>query len=110
MALARTFRHTVFVWLRPEVSDDEFTTILTKLQALRQNSELRLLSYSGGQDEKLAEGNPSFVISAEFASVEDYKHYAQHPAHQEFLTYFKSLMVPDRPPIRAQYWVNHFIN
>ena len=38
-------------------------------------------AYHFGADLGLAEGNADFAIVADFASVEDWRSYVQHPAH-----------------------------
>ncbi|KAL1507324.1 hypothetical protein AB1Y20_008170 [Prymnesium parvum] len=81
-------RHVVMLKLKQDAAEED------KLRMVRELSSLKdvipeIKSFHCGLDAGLAEGNHDFVLTADFASPEDYKAYATHPAHvaviQEFI-------------------------
>lgn len=77
-------RHCVTLTFTPESTDDQVAAIEAGLAGL-PGAIPEIRSYSFGRDLGLAEGNGSFVVVADFATVEDYLVYRDHPAHQKVI-------------------------
>jgi len=75
-----SFRHVVMMRWADGVTEAQLTALIEGLSRLPgQIPEIR--HYTFGRDAGLNEGNHDFVIVAEFADVEDYKVYRDHPDH-----------------------------
>ena len=68
----------------------ETTTVEQKDALLAGLSQLpgqisHIRSFSVGLDARVAEGNFDVVVIVDFDSADDYRAYAAHPAHREFV-------------------------
>lgn len=100
---SKFLRHTVFVWLKEDVSKSQVETLTSKFMALKREPGLDFLRYHAGPDLKLKPDQPDYVISGDFGSLEAYQTYATHPAHQAVVEFLKPLTT--RPSVRAQIWI-----
>src|SRR5438874_108708 len=75
-----SFRHVVMMRWAEAATEAQLEALIEGLGRLPgQIPQIR--HYTFGRDAGLAEGNYDFVIVAEFADVEDYKVYRDHPDH-----------------------------
>jgi hypothetical protein len=87
-----TFRHVVMFRWADGIDPAHPATALAALAALPTQIP-GILRYEHGPDAGVNEGNFDFVLVADFASVDDYLVYRDHPAHQQFLaTYIKGFI------------------
>ena len=76
--------HLVLFRLRDDADDEAAAAILDGLAALPgQIPEIR--SYRFGRDLDLVDGTWDIGLAAEFDSVDDWRTYRDHPAHQAFI-------------------------
>ncbi len=78
-------RHVVLVRLKDDAVDGTREMLLEELSRLPDLIP-DISSYSFGTDLGLAEGNYDLGIVAEFADAAALRRYAEHPAHQEFVS------------------------
>jgi len=77
-------RHVVCLTWSETATPDAVAAVLDGLRALpAQIPEIR--AYSVGPDLALAAGNADLAIVADFDTVEDWRTYQQHPAHQQVI-------------------------
>ena len=105
----RHLRHSVFLFFNEKVTPSDLETFTGLLRQFSKHPDLSkvFVRYEFGPDIKLASGQPDFVISADFASLEDYQFYADHPDH---LAIIEKEIKPrlGKPPVRAQFWLSAF--
>lgn len=77
-------RHVVTHTYKPETTDEQLAAIVDALRALPAQIDA-IAGYEVGLDAGLADGNATLAIVADFASVEDYETYRDHPAHQQVI-------------------------
>lgn len=102
---SQVLRHTVFLTLKESVGGEELERLRLAVKEFSTNPAIKHLSYQFGPDLRLAPNQPTFVISADFASLEDYQAYAIHPDH---LRLIEEEIKPrlGQPPVRAQFWAS----
>jgi hypothetical protein len=83
-------RHIVTLTFRDDTTDDQIHEIVEALRRLPSQID-EIESYVVGTDLELADGNAHLGIVADFASVEAYEVYRDHPAHHAVIT---QLFVP----------------
>ena len=77
-------RHVVtFVW-NDDVDDEHVAAVAAGLDRLVATLPT-IDNYRHGRDLGLGEGNADYVIVGDFASVDDYIAYRDHPDHQAFI-------------------------
>jgi endonuclease/exonuclease/phosphatase family metal-dependent hydrolase len=73
-------RHiAMFTWA-DDTTDEQVASIAGALEALPAIIP-EIVRYTVGANLALTEGNADFVVVGDFASEEDYRTYASHPAH-----------------------------
>lgn len=78
------FRHVVMFRWNDTVDDDQLTAITAALTTL-PGLIPEIAEYRFGADAGLNEGNFDFTVVADFASVDDYLVYRDHPAHRAMI-------------------------
>lgn len=83
MALGR-FRHVVMFRWEDTVDDEQVAAIRAGLSTL-PGLIPQIADYRFGGDAGVNEGNFDFVVVADFASVDDYLVYRDHPDHRALI-------------------------
>lgn len=78
------FRHVVMFRWNDEVTDEQLVATSAALDALPAAIE-QIVEYRHGPDQQLADGNFDYVVVADFASVDDYLVYRDHPEHRRLI-------------------------
>ena len=78
------FRHVVMFEWNDDVSTADIEAMGTALDALVP-TVAEVVDYRHGADLGISEGNFDYVIVGEYASVEDYVVYRDHPEHQRII-------------------------
>jgi Stress responsive A/B Barrel Domain len=86
------FHHVVLVSWTEDATEAQISKVIEELAKLPGRIP-QILHYQLGRDAKINEGNYDLAILAEFADVEAYKIYRDHPDHQ---TVIKNLIGPIR--------------
>jgi hypothetical protein len=95
-------RHCVTLTFVPEAGEEQIAAIEVALAALPAAiPEIR--AYSFGRDLGLAEGNASFVVIGEFADVDGYAVYRDHPAHQKVIAECIRPILAGRSAVQHEY-------
>ena len=77
-------RHVVLFTWKAEVNDVAVRAFADGLAALPDQIP-DIASYRFGPDMALGGGNDDFALVADFADVEAYRRYAEHPAHRHLI-------------------------
>jgi len=78
------FRHVVMFQWADDVDENHVDGVRAALDNLpEQISQVR--QYVHGSDVGVAEGNFDYVLVADFDTVDDWRTYRDHPAHQLFI-------------------------
>lgn len=77
-------RHVVLFTWKSDVTDVALRALAQGLADLPGQIP-EILAYRFGPDEGLAGGNDDFALVADFADVEAYRRYAEHPAHRHLI-------------------------
>ena len=89
-----TVRHVVLGKFVESATTEQKNTMFENLRALPGKIP-QILSLVVGEDLELSDGNHGFALNVEFASGDDYKVYATHPAHVEVITNnIKPILLP----------------
>lgn len=78
------FRHVVMFRWNDEVTDEQLVATSAALDALPSVID-QIVAYRHGPDQQLADGNFDYVVVADFASVDDYLVYRDHPEHRRLI-------------------------
>jgi len=78
------YRHVVMFTWNDDVDDAHVAATAAALDALVTTIP-EIGDYRHGRDLGLAEGNSDYVIVGEFASIDDYVTYRDHPEHRRFI-------------------------
>jgi hypothetical protein len=96
------FRHVVVFRWQDSVTDSDVDAIGDALDALpRLISEI--VTYRHGRDAGLVDTNFDYVVTADFASVDDYVTYRDHPEHQRFIAEHITGRVVDRAAVQFEF-------
>lgn len=77
-------RHVaMFTWTE-EATDDQVRAFASGLATMPVLID-GIVDYVHGDDLQLGPGTSDYVLVADFATVEDYRHYAKHPDHLDFI-------------------------
>ncbi len=93
------FRHVVAFRWKLETSPDQIDAVTAALRALPAAIP-ELVRYEVGPDAGVNEGNFDYVVVADFASVEDYLVYRDHPAHRAAITEHIAHHVAERAAVQ----------
>ena len=87
-------RHVVLGKFIEAATAEQKQTMFDHLKSLPEAIP-EIMALEVGEDLGLSEGNFGFALNVEFASAEDYKVYATHPAHVKVITDFiKPILLP----------------
>lgn len=78
-------RHVVVFTWREGVTPEQVESVAAALRRLPEVIE-QIRDYRLGPDLGVNEGNADFVVVADFASLDDYLTYRDHPAHRAVVT------------------------
>jgi hypothetical protein len=79
------FRHVVLLQWTPEATAEQTAAVLAALATL-PGAIPELVEYRFGPDVGVNEGNFDLAVVADFASVDDYVVYRDHPVHRAVIT------------------------
>ena len=83
--MSATFRHVVLFRWKPGTTAAQLETLERALAALPQQIP-EIASYRFGRDAAQVNGNFDFAIVADFADVQAWRRYVDHPAHVALVT------------------------
>jgi len=92
-------RHVVVFRFAEGTGDDVLETIARELRALPVAIP-QIAAYTVGADAGLVEGNWHFGVVADFASVEDYHVYRDHPVHRSVIAQHIQPVVAERAAVQ----------
>jgi hypothetical protein len=95
-------RHVVVLTFNDDVTADQRTAFEQALRELPGRIP-EILDYQVGSDAGLAETNHQFAIVADFADVDDYLVYRDHPAHTEFKQNHLAPLVAQRGAVQYEW-------
>lgn len=78
------FRHVVMFSWNETVDAAYVETVGQQLEALRASIP-QVVNYQHGPDAGINAGNADYVVVGDFADVDDYLEYRDHPDHQAFI-------------------------
>ena len=78
------FRHVVMLSWNETVDAAYVETVAQQLDALRASIP-QIVDYQHGPDAGINAGNFDYVVVGDFADVDDYLVYRDHPDHQAFI-------------------------
>ena len=77
-------RHVVVFKWKPEATEEAVRALADGLAALPGQIP-EILAYTFGPDLGLADDHPDYALVADFADVDAYRRYAEHPAHRRLI-------------------------
>jgi hypothetical protein len=95
-------RHVVVLRWENSVTDEELTAMSAALDALPDTIP-EIVAYRHGRDFGLGPANFDYVVTADFASVDDYVTYRDHPEHQRFIAEHITGRVADRAAVQFEF-------
>lgn len=94
-------RHVVVLTFDPSTTADQRAAFEAALHELPAKIP-QIVDYRVGADLGLADTNHDFAIVADFASVDDYLVYRDHPAHVEFKERYLAPYVATRAAVQYE--------
>ena len=94
-------RHVVVFRWNDSVSDADLTAMAAALDAL-PSAIPEITDYRHGRDLGLNPANSQYAIVADFASVDDFATYRDHPEHQRFIAEHITGRVADRAAVQFE--------
>ena len=95
-------RHVVMFRWNDSVTDEQIGSVSAGLDAL-PGAIAEIVAYRNGPDLGLAPANFDYSITADFASVDDFAGYRDHPEHQRFIAEHITGRVADRVAVQFEY-------
>ncbi len=95
------FRHVVVFTFTPQATQEEQQELARQLRTLPGAIE-ELMDYHVGRGAALNPGNFQVGIVADFATVEDYLVYQDHPVHQELIQAYVRPIVANRAAVQYE--------
>ena len=95
------FRHVVMFSWNESVDAAHVETVGQQLDALKELIP-EIKSYQHGPDAGVNAGNFDYVLVADFASVEDYLVYRDHPDHQAFIATYIAGRLDSRSAVQYE--------
>lgn len=77
-------RHIVLLQLQPEATDEQVDTIVAGLRALPDQVP-GVQALTAGRDAGLDESNATVGFTADFADIDGWRAYRDHPAHKQLI-------------------------
>jgi Stress responsive A/B Barrel Domain len=96
------FRHVSLFTFTPETTQEQQQELARQLRTLSAAIQ-QIKDYHVGPDAELNPGNYQFGIVADFASVEDYLVYRDHPVHQELIQTYVRPIVANRAAVQYEF-------
>jgi hypothetical protein len=96
------FRHVSMFTFTPETTQERQHELARQLRTL-PGAIQEIKHYHVGPDAGLNPGNYQFGIVADFASVEDYLVYRDHPVHQELIQTYVRPIVANRAAVQYEF-------
>jgi len=94
-------RHTVVFRFEDSVTPSDLAAMSAALDAL-PGAIAEIAAYRHGPDLGLASTNFAYAITADFASVDDFGTYRDHPEHQRFIADHITGKVVDRAAVQFE--------
>jgi hypothetical protein len=95
-------RHVVVFRWNDSVTDEQLVAMSAALDAL-PSAIGEIVSYRHGRDLGLAPTNADYAITADFADVDDFAVYRDHPEHQRFIAEHITGRVAERVAVQFEY-------
>ena len=95
-------RHVVMFRWNESVTDEQLDAMSAALDALPA-AIAEIVSYRHGRDLGLAPANSDYSITADFANVDDFAVYRDHPEHQRFIAEHITGRVAERVAVQFEY-------
>ncbi len=95
-------RHVVVFRWNESVTDEQLVVMSAALDALPAAIG-QIVAYRHGRDLGLGPTNHQYSITADFANVDDFAVYRDHPDHQQFIAEHITGRVADRAAVQFEY-------
>ena len=95
-------RHVVMFRWNDSVTDAQLAAVSAGLDAL-PGAIPEIAAYRHGPDLGLAPANSDYSITADFANVDDFATYRDHPEHQRFIAEHIAGNVAERVAVQFEY-------
>ena len=95
-------RHVVMFRWNDSVTDEQVVAMSAALDALPAAIP-EIVAYRHGPDLGLAPTNSDYTITADFATVEDFATYPDHPEHQRFIAEQITGRVAERVAVQFEF-------
>jgi hypothetical protein len=95
-------RHVVVFRWSDSVTDEQLVDLSAALDALPAAIP-EIVAYRHGRDVGLAPANSDYSITADFANVDDFAVYRDHPTHQRFIAEHITGRVAERVAVQFEY-------
>jgi hypothetical protein len=95
-------RHVVTFRWNESVTDEQLDAMSAALDALPAAIS-EIVAYRHGRDLGLAPANSDYSITADFANVDDFAVYRDHPEHQRFIAEHITGRVAERVAVQFEY-------
>ena len=95
------FRHVVLFTFTPETTQEQQEELATQLRTL-PGAIGEIADYHVGQDAGLNPGSWEFAVVADFASVEDYLVYRDHPVHRAIIEKYVQPIAANRAAVQYE--------
>ncbi len=95
-------RHVVVLRWNASVTDEQLVAMSAALDAL-PSAIAEVVTYRHGRDVGLGATNFQYSITADFAGVDDYVVYRDHPEHQRFIAEYITGHVADRAAVQFEF-------
>ena len=95
------FRHVVMFKWNDDVDADHVDAVGVALDTLVASIP-QVVEYNHGPDVRLTDGNYDYVIVGEYASVDDFVAYRDHPDHQAFVQRFIAGRIAARAAVQYE--------
>jgi hypothetical protein len=95
-------RHVVMFRWNDSVTDEDVASVSAGLDAL-PGAISEIVAYRHGSDLGLAPANSDYSITADFANLDDFAAYRDHPEHQRFIAEHITGRVAERVAVQFEY-------
>ena len=95
-------RHVVLFRFEDSVTEDQIVELSAALDAL-PSAIPAIVTYRHGRDLGLAPTNFSYTVTADFADVDGFTTYRDHPAHQQLIAEHITGHVAERAAVQFEY-------
>ena len=92
-------RHVVMFRFHDHVTADDVAEFGAGLSAMVPNVP-GIVAYQHGPDVGVNAGNHDYVVTADFATIDDYTIYRDHPAHRAVIERFTGPLVAGRAAVQ----------